>query len=86
MPISLFILQYVTNTYGTFEFDDLNTKVFKSKNEAENAILQIAKIEYPDADPDVFEDIETLEDFLIRLLNDDKPALLFMISEISFNA
>lgn len=78
--MSLFILQYVTNTYGAFEFNDLNTKLFNSKKDAENAILQIAKDEYPK----VFENIEALEDFLARLLNDGKPALTFMISEVSF--
>lgn len=80
--MTLFILQYVTNSYGTFGFDELQSHVFSTRDNAYDFILQIAKREYPDADPDVFEDIEALEDYLVRLTNDDKPALMFEILEI----
>ena len=83
--MSIFILQYVTNTYGKFEFDDLNTKVFKSGEDAADAILQIAKAEYPDADPEIFEEIEILDDYLIRLENDDRPALMYRITETTLD-
>lgn len=84
MPMSIFVLQYVTNTYGTFGFGDLNTKLFESQEDAANAVLQIAKDEYPNANPKVFENIETLKDFFTNLSDNDKPVMVFMISEISF--
>lgn len=83
--MSIFVLQYVTNTYGTFEFDDINIKLFKSAEDAADAVLQIAKNEYPDEDPEIFEDIEACDDFMIRLLDDDKPALMYEITEKSLD-
>lgn len=83
--MSIAVLQYVKNTQGVFEFDDLNTKLFKFTEDAVAAILQIAKDEYPDADPEVFENIDNLDDYLIRLENDDYPVLMYRITEIKLD-
>lgn len=84
MPMTVFIVQYVTNSYGMFSFDELNTRLFKTKEETRTFILEIAKREYPHANPDVFADIEMFDDYLDRLANDHKPVLMYTISEISF--
>lgn len=81
--MTLFLLHYVTNSYGAFGFDELETRVFLTRDEVHNFILQLAKQEYPDENPDVFKSLEALENFLDRLHNDDQPILMFEILEIN---
>lgn len=75
----IILAQYATNSFGTFTFDELNTAVFRSREAAEKFIINTALDEYPDA---FFEDIDSLDEYLIELENEDKPFMVYEITEL----
>lgn len=87
MPTKITVLRYVTAThdYDSFCLGEIETRLFKTTDEAETFILNLAKEKYLDADLSVFESIESLDDYLDEIYNYDRPTLIFDITEIDFD-
>lgn len=87
MPTKITVLRYVTAThdYDSFCLGEIETRLFKTTDEAETFILKLAKETYLDADPNVFESIESLDTYLDEIYDYDCPVLAFDITEVDFD-
>lgn len=90
MPTKITVLRYVTAThdYDSFCLGEIETRLFKTTDEAKAFILELAKERCFNIDhhinPDVFENIESLDSYLEEIYDCDCPILMYEITEIDF--